>query len=186
MLIENYDLEVFTPPCDPGAPKFAAIARLTVDIREVLPYLNATLPGAVYSYQGPALTWKRGGRNVAFHPYEIAAGNLDDRDEAVKVIEGLIKTVNRTWERRDELTPDHELHRRPAPLAIYKLMPGTNCKACGEPTCYVFAIKLAAGHMALEACPVLEEPRYAGQRGRLAEMLGTDLPAVGPRTEKEG
>ena len=42
MLIENYDLEIFTPPCDPGAERYAARARLTVDISEVLPYLNAT------------------------------------------------------------------------------------------------------------------------------------------------
>lgn len=181
MLIENYDLEVFTPPCDPGAPKFAAIARLTVDIREVLPYLNATLPGAVYNAQGPALTWKKGGRNIAFHPYEIAVGNLEDRQEAVKVIEGLIKKVNRTWERRDEITPDYEMHRRPTPLEVYKLLPGTNCKACGESTCYVFAIKLVAGHVKLEACPVLEEPQYSGQRGKLVTMLGVGLPAIGPR-----
>ena len=61
MLIEAYDLEVFTPPCAPGAPKFAAIARLTMDIQAVLPYLNAILPGAVYNHQGAALTWKKGG-----------------------------------------------------------------------------------------------------------------------------
>jgi hypothetical protein len=48
MLIEKYDLEVFTPPCDPGAERYAARARLTVDISEVLPYLNATLRGAFY------------------------------------------------------------------------------------------------------------------------------------------
>ncbi len=47
MLIEHYDLDVFTPPCEPGAERFAAIARLVVDISEALPYLNATLRGAV-------------------------------------------------------------------------------------------------------------------------------------------
>jgi hypothetical protein len=28
MLIEEFDLEVFTPPCDPGAERYAARARL--------------------------------------------------------------------------------------------------------------------------------------------------------------
>src|SRR3989304_5066658 len=46
MLIEHYDLEVFTPPCDPGSERFAATARLTTDISGVFPYLNATLRGA--------------------------------------------------------------------------------------------------------------------------------------------
>ncbi len=48
MLIDGYDIEVFTPPCEPGAERFAARARLTTDISVVLPYLNATLRGAVY------------------------------------------------------------------------------------------------------------------------------------------
>jgi ArsR family metal-binding transcriptional regulator len=60
MLIEKYDLEVFTPPCEPGAERYAAIARLTADISEVLPYLNATLRGAVYLQSANALTWEKG------------------------------------------------------------------------------------------------------------------------------
>lgn len=31
MLIENYDLEVSTPPCEPGAERFSVIARLVTD-----------------------------------------------------------------------------------------------------------------------------------------------------------
>jgi len=178
MLIQGYDLEVFTPPCDPGAPKFAAIARLTVDIREVLPYLNATLPGAVYNHQGPALTWKKGGRNIALHPYEIAAGNIEDRGEAVKVIEGLIQKINRTWERREEITPDREMHRRPTPLAVYRLFPGTNCKKCGQPTCYVFAVKLVAGQAQLADCAPLHAPECAAQLAQLRAITG-HAPAIG-------
>lgn len=83
-LIENYDLEVFTPPCEPGAERYAARARLTADISEILPYLNATLRGAVYLPEARALTWKKGGHNVAFHAYEVAAGNVEDRDGAEK------------------------------------------------------------------------------------------------------
>ncbi|MBE7470877.1 MAG: hypothetical protein DPW09_29730 [Anaerolineae bacterium] len=65
MLIEKYDLEVFTPPCEPGAERYAAIARLTADISDVLPYLNATLRDAVYHQAANALTWKKGGHNIA-------------------------------------------------------------------------------------------------------------------------
>ena len=43
MLIENYELEIFTPPCDPGAERYASRVRLNVDIAELLPYLNAAL-----------------------------------------------------------------------------------------------------------------------------------------------
>jgi acetyl-CoA decarbonylase/synthase complex subunit gamma len=38
-------------------------------------------------------------------------------------------------------------------LDIFKLTPKTNCKDCGIPTCMAFAMKVAQGTVALEACP---------------------------------
>lgn len=181
MLIEQYDLEVTTPPCEPGAERFSAVARLVTDISDVLPYLNGSLRGAVYNPAAPALTWKKGGHNVAFHPYQIAVSNVQDREAAVKEVKGLVKLVNRTWERRDEIEPDHEMHRRPGPLDIYKLLPQTNCQDCGQPTCYTFALKLTAGQVKLNDCPVIQEPEYSGQYAQLRAMVAEDLPAIGER-----
>ena len=171
MLIDQYDLEVFTPPCDPGAERYAARARLTVDISEVLPYLNATLRGAIYHPGANALTWKKGGHNIAFHAYEIATSNVDNREGAEQGIKGLINLVNRTWERRAEITPDTTTRQRPTPMAIYKLLPNTNCKECGELTCYSFALKLAASKKKLVDCPILGEPDYEDKFTALKEMV---------------
>jgi len=38
-------------------------------------------------------------------------------------------------------------------LEIYKLLPKTNCKKCGFPTCLAFAMQLAAKKVSLEKCP---------------------------------
>ena len=38
-------------------------------------------------------------------------------------------------------------------IQIYKLLPKTNCKECGFPTCLAFAMKLAAKQVELSACP---------------------------------
>ena len=38
-------------------------------------------------------------------------------------------------------------------IQIYKLLPQTNCKDCGFPTCLAFAMKLAAKQVELIACP---------------------------------
>lgn len=178
MLVKDYDLEVFTPPCDPGAERYAAIARLTTNISEVLPYLNATLRGAVFHREANALTWKKGGHNIAFHAYEIATSNVEDRDAAEKEINGLIALVNRTWKRRDEIVPNFETRQRPVPMAVYKLLPQTNCKQCGEPTCFSFALKLVASQKKLAACPVLAETQYADNLAALQEMI-IDAPTIG-------
>ncbi len=42
-------------------------------------------------------------------------------------------------------------------LQIYKLLPKTNCKECGFPTCLAFAMKLAAKQAELSQCPYVSE-----------------------------
>jgi ArsR family metal-binding transcriptional regulator len=176
-LIETFDLEVFTPPCHPGAETWSAVAHLAEDISPVLPYLNATLRGAVYNQAAQALQWKKGGRNIVFHAHKIAAGNLEDRAEADKVIQGLIRLVNQTWERREEIKPSLEMRQRPTPMAVLKLLPGTNCRECGQPTCFTFALKVVAGQRKPQDCPPLCRPELAGKLAELHAIL-VDAPAI--------
>lgn len=42
-------------------------------------------------------------------------------------------------------------------LQIYKLLPQTNCRECGLPTCLAFAMKLAAKQADLAACPYVSD-----------------------------
>jgi ArsR family metal-binding transcriptional regulator len=177
MPIEHYDLDVFTPPHEAGVERFSAIARLTADISEVLPYLNATLHGAVYQRAANALTWKRGEHHLTFHAYQIATGNVEDYETAVAEIDELVTLINRIWERRSEITPNYETHRRPPVMMIYILLPRTNCRRCGEPTCYSFAIKLAASQRTLADCRPLCEPPYADQLAALCDLVG-DTPEI--------
>jgi len=171
MLIEKYDLEVTTPPCDPGVERFNAIARLTVDISQVLPYLNTTWKGAIYDHGAHLLTWHMGGRAVTMWPYEIAVSRLEDREEAATVIERLVGMINRTWERRAEIEPSTVKRERLTALAVYKLLPGTNCKACGQPTCFIFTNKLVAGQVQIEQCTPLFTDEQREKRERLLAML---------------
>ena len=177
-LIEGYEMEVFTPPCQPGAETWSAVAHFDGDISPALPYLNATLAGAVYIHAAQALSWKEGGRSIVFHAHKIAAGNLEDRTEAEKVMQGLVNLVNRTWERRAEIEPSLEMRQRPTPMAVLKLLPGTNCRDCGQPTCFTFALKVAAGQRKPEDCPPLQRPEFAGKMADLQAMVG-DAPAIG-------
>lgn len=63
-------------------------------------------------------------------------------------------------------------------LEIYKLLPQTNCKECGFPTCLAFAMKLAAKQAELKACPYVSEESKAKLEAasappiRLVQMAG--------------
>ena len=161
MKVNNYEVEVFTPPCKPGAERYSAVAHLAHDIAEVLPYLNATLTGASYLPTAKALTWKRAEHLVAFHADRVAVSNVVDREEAVGELERMIDLVNRTWDRRAEITPDFQAQKRPSPMSLYQLLPQTNCRECGQVTCMAFAFGLSLGKHALEECPALTSEQEA-------------------------
>ena len=50
-------------------------------------------------------------------------------------------------------------------IQIYKMLPQTNCKECGFPTCLAFAMKLAAKQVELSGCPYVS----AASKAQLAE-----------------
>jgi acetyl-CoA decarbonylase/synthase complex subunit gamma len=58
------------------------------------------------------------------------------------------------------------------PLEIYPLLPGTNCKECGEANCMAFATKLAEYTVKMKACtPLYAEDKYAKKRIKLEELI---------------
>jgi acetyl-CoA decarbonylase/synthase complex subunit gamma len=59
-------------------------------------------------------------------------------------------------------------------IQIYKLLPQTNCKECGFPTCLAFAMKLAAKQVELSACPYVTE----ASKSQLAESAAPPIRLV--------
>ncbi len=63
--------------------------------------------------------------------------------------------INSVWENRDAITPRFEGMPRPQVIQILKHLPQTNCRECGEPTCLVFATRVAEGVKDSDDCPEL-------------------------------
>ncbi len=171
MLLQSYQLNVFAPPCEPGAERWTVKAALDDDIGEVLPYLNATLKGAMYNHAAHALTWKMGGHAIAIRPREIAISNLRDQDAAATEVKHVAEIINRTWERRSEIIPSLEMRQRLKPMEVYKYLPATNCKACGQPTCFTFALKVTAGEIEIEQCAPLFTETFHYMREKMLTLL---------------
>jgi acetyl-CoA decarbonylase/synthase complex subunit gamma len=71
-------------------------------------------------------------------------------------------------------------------IEIYKLLPQTNCKECGDPTCLAFAMKLAAGKTELALCPYLSEEAKAKLEEASAPPIRVVTIGVGDRAVKIG
>lgn len=64
-------------------------------------------------------------------------------------------------------------------IQIYKLLPQTNCKECGFPTCLAFAMKLAAKQVELGACPYVSEE----SKKQLAESSAPPIRLIALRAD---
>ncbi|MDH5695467.1 MAG: acetyl-CoA decarbonylase/synthase complex subunit gamma, partial [Dehalococcoidia bacterium] len=71
-------------------------------------------------------------------------------------------------------------------IEIFKLLPKTNCKECGDPTCLAFAMKLAAGKAELSACPYVSEEAKAKLTEAAAPPIIPVTIGVGDRALKVG
>jgi len=64
-------------------------------------------------------------------------------------------------------------------IQIYKLLPQTNCKECGFPTCLAFAMKLAAKQVELSDCPYVSDESKA----QLAESAAPPIRMISIKSD---
>lgn len=139
----------------PGAMTVQCFAHLEQDVSKALPYLNAELGGFEYIKDPPSVTFKMHGKLLTVRANKIAVNALKDEDEARKIIEWLKREINNVWGKHDNITPRYEGLPRPQVIQVLKCLPKTNCRKCGEPTCMVFATRIAEGAKGSDQCPEL-------------------------------
>jgi ArsR family metal-binding transcriptional regulator len=170
-LLREYKFQLFAPKCNPSAAYVNCLAALRDDVREVFPYLNATIKACQYNPDAPFLRFRHEGHVIALRPRQAAVSKLADADEAREVLDWVKDLINETWERREQITPSYRRAASLTALQIYRLLPGGNCGKCGEPTCLAFAVKLAAEEATLDKCLLLLDTQHEEKRKALVELL---------------
>ncbi len=159
-------------PCVVNPEWIRIKTELSDDVSEVLPYLNAVLKDAIYNPEGKTLTFRfRGGQMlVTIFPRAINLAQVPTREEGEQALNELRDLINRTWERRKEITPVYEKRALKA-KDILDLLPKTNCRECGLPTCFAFAMSVIQGRRKPEDCPPLNRPEFEEKRKALEDLL---------------
>ncbi|UCC69197.1 MAG: Fe-S cluster protein [Armatimonadota bacterium] len=158
-------------PCLADPAKIRFHAETSADLAGVLPYLNTIIHGAIYNHAVPALTFNREHRIICLHPHRIAGAKVDDLDDARAILDDLSALINDTWARRDEITPCYERRERLTPVDIFKLLPRTNCRQCGLPTCLAFAVDIASEKRSIIQCAPLFDAPLKDKRDLLLTLL---------------
>jgi ArsR family metal-binding transcriptional regulator len=171
MLLRSYKFKIVFPECNPTVTTVNAIADLSDDISEVLPYLNAIIKGCFYNSEAGTLRLVKDGRVITLYPMLAAVSRLKDEIEAREVLDSLKELINNTYERRDQIEPSYKTGDELKVMDIYRLLPGTNCKECGDPTCFAFANKIVRQEADVNKCTPLYSEEYSAKRERLLGKL---------------
>src|SRR3989304_3517134 len=172
MLLREYKItKVGRSFCNPEW--VAVTAELRDDISEVFPYLNAVVKNAVYTPEAPNLNFKMDAGAVSLMPREINVGQVACEEDGVKVLDYVKKLINDTWEKRASITPVYERKEEIKAKDILDFLPKSNCRDCGLPTCFAFAVALLKGQKHLWDCSALGKPEFAEDKEVLARLLQT-------------
>jgi len=172
MLLQDYKVtKVRRNLCNPEW--ILVSAELNDDIGKVFPYLNSVVKNAVYTPEAQNLNFKMDTGAVSLMPREIAVGQVTCEKDAIEVLDYVKEMINDTWEKRASITPVYERKEEIKAKDIVNFLPKTNCRDCGLPTCFAFAVALMKGQKRLKDCPALNKPEFAQDKEALARLLQT-------------
>ena len=170
--IKNY--EIFRPKCDSTKEVLHSIATFDADISPAFPYINAELGGWDYDQKNQVLLLKlSAGKWITLHTKEIAIRGARDMEESHTLLKWIKWQVNDIYERRDQIEPRYTSQAGLKVMEILKLLPMTNCKACGYATCMAYAAALREGEISLQDCPPLWEEKFMEKREKLEAYLAS-------------
>ncbi|MBS7621251.1 hypothetical protein KEJ32_03975 [Candidatus Bathyarchaeota archaeon] len=175
ILVRNIEIKEISPcTADPDRIKFLAQADKLLE--DALPILYLAIPNAKYSEKLGALSYMYQQHLITiFANGRISMTYVKDRNEASQLIEEVRRLINRAFIYL-------KTHGKPSPemiqakkeltlLKIYELLPKTNCKLCGEQSCFAFSAKLLNGEKTLQDCPPLESKEYDTFKFQIERMM---------------
>jgi ArsR family metal-binding transcriptional regulator len=173
MLLDQIDnLEIFRPKMNSTKEVLHAVATFTADISPSFPYVNAELGAWDYDQINQVLLLKLSdGKWITLHPLKIAIRGARDVAEAKALAAWIQAQINDIYKRRETITPRYVSQAGLKVMEILKLLPMTNCKACGYTACMAYAAALREGEIHLEDCPPLGEEKFREKRDKLVIYL---------------
>ncbi len=147
-------------PCIADTTKLRIIARVSPPLGGALKLLEPLFPRARYSDKiGALIIQKNNIMITAYSTGNVTMTMIRSEREAKDVLDDLRNTINNAIARgitpvpREKVKVDH--------AEIYEYLPKTDCRICGEQSCYSFAIRLVGGETALDKCTPLLDAKFA-------------------------
>jgi ArsR family metal-binding transcriptional regulator/DNA-binding CsgD family transcriptional regulator len=137
---------------------WGAYFKLDRDISQLFAYINAVVEGTKFYDNPEYVFFTLDDIQCTLYPREVIAAPFIDEDQALKFVRRLIDFINDIYAKKSSIKPNHKRFRPLSVLDVYKLLPQTNCKECGFPTCMAFATALSQGKSRSQQCPGFSRP----------------------------
>jgi DNA-binding CsgD family transcriptional regulator/ArsR family metal-binding transcriptional regulator len=143
---------------NPRSKIWSASFRLDQEVRNLFPYINASLDDALYYERPEHVRFTFNGYRCFLYPDLVAAHFFETKAAAKDFIAGFIDFLNDVENQKKNIKPNYD-QIKPIPIIdILKILPKTNCRECGYLTCMAFAAAIMKGKAAADKCPGLALP----------------------------
>lgn len=160
--IENLKVRVSPAKCPSGEANITVDAVWPEPLEGVVEALALMLPPlkVTYSREFGSVTFKVRGRMVGVYSsgrVSFCARDIEEAKDTLRQLKALISEAKGRvmWGGAPDPATAESWSTLSA-LTLYRYMPKTNCKKCGELTCLAFAAKVLAGERRLGECPALK------------------------------
>lgn len=157
----DFSLKKGGAPFRTGSPfdtMLLAQFRLEGDASPLFPYINAVAPSAGLMEKPLFIRFVLDGVCCGLYPDSGIAGAFADRGQALGFLDRLMDFLKDIYRRRHELEPNYKRWDPVPVLDIFRLLPGTNCRSCGYPSCLAFAAAVSRQKAGPERCPGFLRP----------------------------
>lgn len=150
------------PLAKPGAGgrrgTVTALFYFDTDIRSLFPYVNAEADDAQLFKNPDLIRFKIDPVHCVLYPDKCMATPFDSRDEAKRFREKAMAYLNDILNRKDRIHPKYTVFKKAPVTDIIRLLPKTNCRACGYETCIAFAAMVSIQKAQPSTCPFMGNP----------------------------
>ena len=119
------------------------------------------------------------GKGFTLQPHEIAVRGARDIEESHAMLEWINGQINQVYERRAQITPRYTGQAGLKVMDLLRLLPMTNCKACGYTTCMAYARGPAGRRDQPQRLPAALGRKIPGETGKAPGLPGK-LRLAGP------
>jgi len=169
-------------PCIADSTKIRVIAEMDASLERALPYLYLHFKSSKYLEPLGVLTFTttRDEMVSMYSSGKVCVVRVESDDRAKEILSELLKLVSKAHDLASKRGPpskeELEARRRLNVMSVYRLLPKTNCRVCGEQNCMAFAAKLLSGEAELSMCkPLMEQPKFKEFHEKLKAMLSSPL-----------